>query len=253
MRSLFFPVTLCLLIGMEGARAQSGVGELHLSVVDPSGLGIKVPVELTCEANQYQQMPETDESGVTIAKRLPFGVYRIRIQGLGFMEFSGSVEIRSSLPVEFNVKLALEQASTTITVQDESTLLDPFRTGTISRVGEDTIQERVTSLPGRSIVDLVNSQPGWLYEGNAVLHPRGAEYGTQFVVDGVPLTDNRSPSFGVEIEGDDVQSLSVYTADFPAEFGRKLGGVVEVETARKTRDGLHGKFVASGGSYESLA
>jgi hypothetical protein len=22
----------------------------------------------------------------------------------------------------------------------------------------------------------VNSQPGWLYEGNAVLHPRGSEY-----------------------------------------------------------------------------
>ncbi len=44
--------------------------------------------------------------------------------------------------------------------------------------------------------DLVNSQPGWLYEGNAVLHPRGSEYQTQFVVDGIPLTDNRSPGFG---------------------------------------------------------
>ena len=50
----------------------------------------------------------------------------------------------------------------------------------------------------------MNSQPGWLYEGNAVLHPRGSEYQTQFVVDGIPLTDNRSPSFGPEIEADDV-------------------------------------------------
>jgi hypothetical protein len=210
-----------------------------------------VPVELTCEANQYQQTYVTDDAGAVAVKRLPFGVYRVRIQRPGFAEFSGAVEIRSSLPVNFKATLALQQASTTITVRD-STLLDPYRTGTVNRIGEDTIQERVGSLPGRSVVDLVNSQPGWLYEGNAVLHPRGAEYGTQFVVDGVPLMDNRSPSFGVEIEGDDVQSLSVYTAGFPAEYGRKLSGVVEVETAQDTRDGFHGEFVASGGSYDSL-
>jgi len=62
---------------------------------------------------------------------------------------------------------------------------------------------------------LVNSQPGWLYEGNAVLHPRGSEYQTQFVVDGIPLTDNRSPSFGPAIDADDVQSLSIYTGGIP--------------------------------------
>jgi len=109
----------------------------------------------------------------------------------------------------------------------------------------------VSSLPGRSLQDLVNSQPGWLYEGNAVLHPRGSEYQTQLVVDGIPLTDNRSPSFGPEIEADDVQSMSIYTANFPAEYGRKLGGVVEVNTARDSREGVHGQVVLSGGSFDT--
>lgn len=252
MRSLFLLVILALLPRSEAAHAQSGIGELRLSVTDPSGLGLKVPVELTCEANQYQQTYSTDESGNVAVKHLPFGVYSIRIERAGFASFADVVEIRSNLPVEFKAKLTLEPASTTITVNDQSTLLDPFRSGTINRIGSDTIQDRVSSLPGRSVVDLVDSQPGWLYEGNAVLHPRGSEYGTQFVVDGVPLMDNRSPGFGVEVEGDDVQSLSIYTAGFPAEFGRKMSGVVEVETARDTRRGLHGKFVAYGGSYETL-
>ena len=79
----------------------------------------------------------------------------------------------------------------------------------------------------------MNSQPGWLYEGNAVLHPRGSEYQTQLVVDGIPLTDNRSPSFGPEIEADDVQSMSIYTAGIPAEYGRKMGGVVEMVTTQE--------------------
>jgi outer membrane receptor for Fe3+-dicitrate len=106
-------------------------------------------------------------------------------------------------------------------------------------------------LPGRSLQDLVNSQPGWLYEGNAVLHPRGSEYQTQFVVDGVPLTANRSPSFGPEIEADGVDSLNVYTAGIPAEFGRKMGGVIEVNTLKDTKPGVHGQVVLNGGSFDT--
>ncbi len=97
----------------------------------------------------------------------------------------------------------------------------------------------------------MNSQPGWLYEGNAVLHPRGSEYQTQFVVDGVPLTDNRSPSFGPEIDADDVQSMSIYTAGIPAEYGRKMGGVVELNTLQDSQPGFHGQVVLSGGSFDS--
>jgi outer membrane cobalamin receptor len=106
-------------------------------------------------------------------------------------------------------------------------------------------------LPGRSLQDLVNSQPGWLYEGNAVLHPRGSEYQTQFVVDGIPLTDNRSPSFGPEIEAQSVESMSIYTAGIPAEYGRKMGGVVEVNTVHDFRKGLHGQLSLSGGSFDT--
>jgi hypothetical protein len=117
------------------------------------------------------------------------------------------------------------------------------------RIGTDFIRARLSSIPGRSLQDLVNSQPGWLYEGNAVLHPRGSEYQTQFVVDGIPLTDNRSPSFGPEIEADDLESMSIYTAGIPAEYGRKLGGVVELNTLQDAQAGLHGEVVLSGGSF----
>jgi hypothetical protein len=119
------------------------------------------------------------------------------------------------------------------------------------QIGAEQIDRRVASLPGRSVQDLVNSQPGWLYEGNAVLHPRGSEYQTQFVMDGLPLTDNPSPSFGPEIEADNLDSIRIYTAGFPAEYGRKLGGVVELNTRRQTDPGVHGQLVLSGGSYDT--
>ena len=138
-----------------------------------------------------------------------------------------------------------------VTVTAADTLIDPDQAGSISQIGSDVIQNRLGSVPGRSLQDLVNSQPGWLYEGNAVLHPRGSEYQTQFVVDGIPLTDNRSPSFGPAIEADDVQSMSIYTAGIPAEYGRKMGGVIEVNTLQDPQAGFHGQIVLSGGSFDS--
>src|SRR5580692_3858291 len=245
-RALFF-----LFIGVLPLFGQSNTGELRLSVTDPSGLGTKSSVELVSKANQFQGTFETDEAGNLSAKRLPFGVYRLRVEHSGFVPFTGSLQIRSAIPLSFTAKLSIAAATDTVVVKDSDTLIDPYRTGTINRIGTDTIENRVGSLPGRPLQDLVNTQPGWLYEGNAVLHPRGSEYQTQFVVDGIPLTDNRSPSFGPEIDADDVDSISIYTAGMPAEYGRKMGGVVELNTVRDSTPGFHGQVVLSGGSYDS--
>jgi hypothetical protein len=45
--------------------------------------------------------------------------------------------------------------------------------------------------------------------------------------------------------------MSVYTAGYSAEYGRKMGGVVELDTRRQTDAGVHGQLVLSGGSYDS--
>jgi outer membrane cobalamin receptor len=240
-----FLLCACPLLG------QSNSGELRVRVTDPSGLGVKSSVELVSEANQFRETLPTDAGGDLVIKRIPFGVYRIQIEHPGFAEFLDSIEIRSAVRTEYVAKLAIAVANTSVVVNDSETLVDPHRTGDINRLGTDAIESRISSLPGRSLQDLVNSQPGWLYEGNAVLHPRGSEYQTQIVVDGIPLTDNRSPSFGPEIEADDIGSLSIFTANFPAEYGRKMGGVVEVNTARDPRMGFHGQAVLSGGSFDT--
>jgi TonB dependent receptor/TonB-dependent Receptor Plug Domain len=231
--------------------AQSNRGELHLRVTDPSGLGVKTTVQIISEANQYRNTLATNDQGKLYVQRMPFGIYQLEIQQAGFAVVSESVEIRSSIPIQHAIQLELASANESVTVTAPNTLIDPDQAGAVSQIGADLIQNRLGSVPGRSLQDLVNSQPGWLYEGNAVLHPRGSEYQTQFVVDGIPLTDNRSPSFGPDIGADDVQSMSIYTAGIPVEYGRKMGGVVEVNTLRDAQAGFHGQVVLSGGSFDS--
>jgi hypothetical protein len=231
--------------------AQSNAGELRLKVQDPHGVGVKTVVELVCEANDFREALVTDDNGALVTKRLPFGVYRAQVQHPGFAVAAVQIEIRSAIPVQYSIKLALPSVSTSVTVEASPTLLDPHRANSANQIGSATIESRTTSLPGRSVQDLVNSQPGWLYEGNAVLHPRGAEYQTQFVVDGIPLTDNRSPGLGPEIDADDVDSLSVFTAGIPAEFGRKMGGVIELNTLKEAKPGMHGEVDLSGGGFDT--
>jgi hypothetical protein len=230
---------------------QSNRGELRVRVLDPSGHGVKTAVHIVSQANEYRTTLQTDDQGNLEVQRLPFGIYDLEIDKTGFAVVSEPVVVRSSLPTELEVNLKLHDVNELVTVNAVSTLIDPDQAGSVSQIGLDQIQHRLSSLPGRSIQDLVNSQPGWLYEGNAVLHPRGSEYQTQFVVDGIPLTDNRSPSFGPEIGADDVQSISIYTAGIPAEYGRKMGGVVELNTLQDTDPGLHGQVALSGGSFDT--
>jgi hypothetical protein len=109
------------------------------------------------------------------ARNLPFGIYRLEIKRPGFAVSSKVVEVRSAIPADVRIQLSVAPAQTAVDVSDSDTLVDPHRTGAINRIGADMMEHRSTSLPGRSIIDLVNSQPGWLLESNGVLHPRGSE------------------------------------------------------------------------------
>lgn len=244
-------IRVCLLFLATGLAAQTNTGELRLKVTDPAGLGVKTSVEIICEANQYRNDLATTDDGNLEVQRLPYGIYQLAIKQPGFSEVSESVRIHSSIPTDYAIQLKLPSVNESVTVNATPALIEPDQAGSVSQIGTGFIQNRVGSLPGRSLQDLVNSQPGWLYEGNAVLHPRESEYQTQFVVDGIPLTDNRSPSFGPEIEADDVQSISIYTAGIPAEYGRKMGGVIEVNTLQDAQPRFHGQVVLSGGSFAS--
>ena len=231
----------------------SNSGELRVTVNDATGLPVQSSVELLSQANQVRRTLQTDVQGKIIARQLPFGTYEVQVTREGFAPFSGLVEIRSATPTPYTVTLGLATLQTQVSVSADDTLVDSRQTASVNRIGRDTIEARVLALPGRSLPDLVSTQPGWLLEANGVLHPRGSEYQTQYVVDGLPLTDNRSPSFAPEIEADSVHSMGILTGGYPAEYGRKLGGIIEVVTAEDASKGFRGTLSAAGGSFGTRA
>ena len=240
--------SLCAL----STQAQRVRGELRLEVHDPHGTAVAPSGELVSEANGFRRTFVMGPEGRYVAQNLPFGVYRLSLQAEGFAPWSNLLEIRSEVPVRVTVTLGVAPVTTQVQVNDSATLVDPYATGSLYSIGRQEIEEHNAAQPGRELLNLVSEEPGWVYEANGVLHPRGSEYDVQFVVDGLPLTQNRSPAFAPAFDAGDVESLGVLTASFPAEYGRKLGGVVEVITKKDVQAGWHGRLDAGGGSFSTV-
>src|SRR5437773_10727248 len=240
-----------LILCALSAHAQRVRGELRVEVRDAQGAALATSGELANEANQLHRAFAVGSDGRYMTQDLPFGVYRLTLRAEGFAPWSELVEIRSEVPVHLTVTMGVAPVTTQVQVSDSATLVDPYRTGTLYTVGRQTITEQSAPQPGRDLSDLVADQPGWLLEANGVLHPRGSEYDVQYVVDGLPMTQNRSPAFAPAFDADDVESLRVITANYPAEYGRKLGGIVELTTQKDVPAGLHGQLDASGGSFST--
>jgi hypothetical protein len=248
---MIFRVTVLVVLAATAAFGQAATGELRIAVTDPSGLPLRARTEIASQANQYVREFSADAEGQVTAKRLPFGLYTVKVSGSGFAPASQLIDIRSAIPMDLKIVLGIGPIKTTVDVSSDATLIDPGDVSSANRIGNATLQDRLIAQPGRSLAELVNQEPGWLFEANGILHPRAEEYQTQYVVDGIPLTDNRSVAYAPDFDANSVQEMSVYTAGFPAEYGRKMGGVIEVETQRDTRQGFHGNAALSGGSFDT--
>jgi hypothetical protein len=248
-----FGALCCVWFFALPVAAQRDRGELQIEVHDPQGATLTASGELISEGNQFHLNFTVGDDGRYTAQDLAFGVYRVSVSHSGFVPTVQLVEIRSMVPQHLSLTLGLKPVETQLQVSETDTLVDPSRTSAVYTIGSQTIGEQLSPQAGRGVLDVVDAQPGWLQEANGVLHPRGSEYDVQFVVDGLPMTENRSPGFAPPIESSDVESMRVMTAGFPAEYGRKLGGVVEVTSPKNNPAGLHGEFEAEGGSFPTAS
>src|SRR5438093_12645749 len=240
-------LSVILLLGIRAAASQRISGEIRLQVTDPSGAALQASGKLIGQATGVDRSFETDETGHFMLRGLPLGRYQLTTERDGFAPQSEVIEVQTQLPIEHRITLRISPLTTTVEVREADTLLDPVRTA--QYLPSEVLEDRPAFTPGRAVVGLVNTQPGWLLEANGVLHPRGSEYDVQYVIDGVPFYDNRSPAFAQSVNVEEFQSLNVRTSGYPAEFGLKLGGVIETANDKDTPAGLHGAVTLQGGSF----
>jgi len=235
------------------ADAQVMEGELRVTVRDSDGRAVEARVELAGRNPEFRAVAETDVTGQARLQRLPPGVYSLAVERTGFARFEETVEIRSAVPQQREVALSIGVLATEVTVSDTAPLLDSKQPALVLQAGRQQLDETLGTTLGRSTIDVVTTMPGWLLEANGVLHPRGSEYDTQYVIDGMPLYDNRSIGFAPAFENDEFEAVNIVTAGIPAEYGRRLGGVIALDTRRTRNPGYSGNASFQSGSFGNHA
>ena len=144
------------------AFGQSSSGEIRLQVKDALDASIEASGSIQGLATGVRREFQTDDKGQHTFTALPFGIYRIEVQRKGFAPKTVRVEVRSEAPIAQAVTLTVAAIETTVVVREPETLVNPEAVSATQFAGPDQLRERASSAPGRSVVDIVNAQPGWL-------------------------------------------------------------------------------------------
>ncbi len=236
-------------LAVATASAQIREGEVRVSVRDADGLVVPAQVELAGRSPAFEAEAAAGVDGQARLQRIPFGAHVLTVRQPGFADHVEVVEVRSAVPLELSVVLQVPGVAAAVTVTGAAPLMDASQPAAVMQVGRRRLEEIAGTTLGRSAVDAVTTLPGWLLEAHAVLHPRGSEYDTQYVVDGMPVYDNRSIGFAPAFESSEFESVNVMTAGMPAEYGRRLGGVIALDTRRVGAIGNRTELDMSGGSF----
>ncbi|MBV8673677.1 MAG: TonB-dependent receptor, partial [Acidobacteriaceae bacterium] len=213
------------------AQSAADSGTISGTVTDPSGAVLpNATVTINNPISQYSRTATTDASGNFRFPNVPFNPYHVTVTAQGFSPMAEDVDVRSTVPLTFNAKLKLGEASSTVTVEGGEDLVenDPTFHTDIDRnlIAKVPLESQSSSLS--SLVTLVS--PGVAADSNGLFHGLGDHAENSFSIDGQGITDQQSKVFSNQLPSNAVQSIEVISGAPPAEYGDKTSLVIVATT-----------------------
>lgn len=246
-------VTLCAVVCLfcVSVAAQS-LGTIQGTITDPSGAVIPgATVNFTSAISGYKQTTTTNSTGFYRFNNVPFVSFTVHAEAAGFAHADLKGELRSNVPVTLNLQLPLQASTQEVTVTEDSPLLETTSASTHHDLDYMQLQKAPVVGSGRGVEALVQSIPGIVKDDGGRMHPRGSESQVQYVVDGVPVTENLSAAFGSALDPRNLRSAEVITGNVPAEYGGKVAAVINVNTKSGLEMPWSGSIGLSGGSFDT--
>lgn len=235
----------------HGIRAQTTTGSIHGQVTDPVGAAVVgAQVTLLNPITKYEVTTQTDASGHFRFLNIPFNTYTLRVQAEGFQLAERTVDVHSIVPLQVNVSLSVEEITEQVTVTAEDThLVEADRASASTALDTSLLVRQLGALPSRGLEKMLESVQGVVADDNGRIHARGSESNVQTVINGIPVTDNLSAIFSTSFDPRAASHVEVITGGVPAEFGDKLGAVVNVTTRSGLDMPISGGITGTVGSF----
>ncbi len=238
---------LILLILSLPALALDLTGQLEGRVTDVDGLAVPgVTVNLTSPQMQGGRSAETGPDGDFRFVGLPPGDYRVEAVKAGFNTAVVTATVSSGLTTRADITLEVAVAGEALVVESTAPVVDTssVRSGVV--VSKQMLRDIPN--PGRDYQTATTLAPGVVDNGTGNNNIRGSwARGNQYYVDGVNTTDPLTNTFSMNMNYDAIEEVQVITGGMDAEYGRSMGGAIQIVT-RSGGNEYHGdlQFLSSG-------
>lgn len=220
------------------ALTSAAVGQPSLAGRIVDGTGAAIP-NARAELRTGDQLAATvlsDGSGSFRFPTLGAGEYRLYIFANGFFDARLDVLLKprqsQSVSVTLHPKSAVQSQ---VDVQAAIEPLDTEQTGTSRVLTHQDLQQLPAPLRKDVPTLAENFAPGAVASHDNFIHLRGNELSLHEFINGVSFLDNAHQHFTPGISPEIFQSVNIITGGFPAEFGNRFGGVLDI-TTRSGRD-----------------
>ncbi len=229
------------------AQSAAGVAAISGVVRDPSGAvvpGVKVVIS-SQGLGTVRTLP-TNEAGVFTAPNLTPGPgYKVTITTAGFNPYEArDIVLQVGQNLDLNAALTVASGSTQVEVSAATLLLEETKTDVSQVIDSKQIME--LPINGRRVDSFVLLTPGVTNDGTfGLITFRGVAGHNSFLIDGNDTTqqfynENAGRTrIASQISQDAVQEFQVVSANYSAQYGRAMGGVVNTVT-RSGSNQLHG-------------
>jgi Carboxypeptidase regulatory-like domain/TonB dependent receptor len=211
----------------SAAIAQTTTGTIEGRVVGPDGGALPGVSVTAAGALPASRVAETDAGGLYRLPALPPGSYEVRVelQGFATRKSVAIVSIAATTRLDFHLSPAVSEE---LTVRAEAPLIDLYSVE-VSHTMDARAFERLPL--SRDYTSVALLEPGVTLDNNNALSVFGAtSLENQYLIDGVDVTGIRIGAEAKVIPEQFLQQVEIKTANYPAEFGRALGGVINAIT-----------------------
>jgi Carboxypeptidase regulatory-like domain len=249
-----------LIVLVWSSTMATGLAQQTINYASASGLVTDPTEALVAGAQVTARQTETNLTNTTTTDqegrfRFPYlkpGPYQVTVRAIGFADATRAITLTVGAAFELTVPLNLASVASDINVSSDEEVLEAVRT----EIAGTVLQGEIRDLPlnGRNVLDAAVLVPGvsptntasnQLFAETSAVPGQGLSTNSQrnfsnsFIVDGLSANDDAAGLSGIFYGFDVVNEFQVVTSGGQAEFGRALGGYMNVITKSGTNT-LHG-------------
>lgn len=246
-------------------RAQAVKGTLLGNVTDQGGLAIPGATVTITEVNtNITASAITNESGYYVFSSLKDGLYRVEAELTGFKKaIRQGVEVQVNTTMRVDLKLEVGAVAETVTVVGQSPLLQTDRADTGRLIESKLLQEvplgwnrnfqgALITVPGatrphRVHSEFFNPQDSLSTEVNGQ-----SRLANNVLIDGIDNNHKTGLLTVLIPSAEAIETVSVTTSNYDAEFGR-AGGAVTAVTLRSGTNQFKGSAFVAGNTEATMA